>query len=154
MSRKKRRSPVRHTVHTRHPRYNTNSYARGTEALGRGISSQSIVKTPAEIIAEQIAAYEPYWQIRYSVKNLVKVDENTLRICSKPRGRNQVNMDITYNAGTDAYDIKAHEITRDLSVYEIYSINMVYNDNLTDIMNRILIKRDFKRRKTVQKGMR
>jgi hypothetical protein len=154
MSKKKRRSPRKHEVHPRHPRYSTDRYERGTENIGRATSSQYVVKDPAEIIAEQIAALEPYFQSRYSVKSLVKVDENTLRLCSKPRGSNQVNMDIKYNPGTDLYDIKAYEITRDMSVYEVYDVDMIYAENLTDVMNRVLFKRDFKRGKLVQEGMK
>ncbi len=148
-----RKRPGRHTVHTRDPRYNLSEYGRGEGDLAQGTSSHYEVKDPAEVIADQIRAFEPLWQPRYSVKTLVKVDENTLRICSKPRGRNQVNMDIKYNSGTDAYDITAYEIARDMSVYEVYSVDYIMADNLTDVMDRVLLKRDFKRKRLVQKGI-
>jgi hypothetical protein len=118
------------------------------------IKTESRSQDQATITAYQISTVVPSWRSRYSINNLVKIDDQTLRLASKPRGRNQVNMDIRYNRGTDLYDIKAYEITKDMSVYEVYDDTGFYTDNLPAVLDKVLYKRDFKRGKLVQEGFK
>lgn len=130
MSKKRRRTPKRHTVHTRDPRYNVDQYGRG-----QGVGVSTTPKVPAEIIKDQLDEMERLWVPLYGVKQLVKVDDNTLRLCTRSgRGRNQVNIDIKYNPGTDYYDIKAHEIKRDMSVWLVYDVDGIGWENLPDTL--------------------
>jgi hypothetical protein len=130
----RRRPPRRHDVHTRDSRYNVSQYERGS-----GIYAEPQIKDPADIIAEQLREMNPFYIARYNIKHLIKVDENTLRLDVRGRGKNIRKVDIKYNRPLDVYDVTAYELKRDASVWKIYETDGVYWDMLPDILDRIVL---------------
>ncbi len=146
-----RRSPRHHTVHTEHSRYDVGQYGRG-EGSGEAEASHSEEDyKPYKILAGQLRAMDRFYAPRYSIRQLVKIDDNTLRLIARPRGR-KLNIDIKYNHGTDYYDLVAYKIKRDMSVWKVYEMDSLGGDQLPDILNSIVNKKQTNRNELVAEG--
>lgn len=73
----------------------------------------------------------------FDVKQLIAMDENTLRLHSRGR-RGVINVDIHYNRGSDLYDIKAYRLRgAGIDAREIHSGSGIYVDQLDTVLDAI-----------------
>ena len=88
-------------------------------------------------LIQQLQAQNPLFMAEFSITNIVLMSENTIRLCS--RGREIVNIDITYNRGSDLYDIKAYRLrNHGLEVKTIYDEQGFFWDQLNEAIKTIL----------------
>lgn len=88
-------------------------------------------------LLEQLEIQNRYFLTDFHIKHIVPWDKNTIRICS--RGRRKINIDITYNAGTDLYDVKAYLLRNyGLDLTTIYDQEDLFWDQLNTVLKMIL----------------
>ncbi len=92
---------------------------------------------PVDIIAQQLRAINPLYMAEFDVRQLIAIDENTLRLHSRGR-RGVINVGIHYNRGSDLYDVKAYRLrSAGLEAKEIYSNSGIYVDQLDPVLDAI-----------------
>jgi hypothetical protein len=105
-------------------------------AMERGLS-----EIQAEILA-QLTYLNPLWIYAYDIKMILGIAEGYgVRLCH--RSHKTINIDIIYNSGSDAYEVKAYKITRKglkLNEQEIVNYQDVYFPELEETIRRILSK--------------
>lgn len=110
-------------------------------------------KTPALIIADQLDDVKPLWRDRYSVKQLVLVDDNTLRLEVREQYRLPIKVEIRYDHGSDTYSIKTYEIKKNMAVYEVYEGHGFYTDNLDTVLDSIILDRRYNKNELIVEGL-
>ena len=92
-----------------------------------------VVKT----IGEQLTALNPLFQAEFDVKELIAMNENTLRLHSRSK-RGIINVDISYNHGSDLYDIKAYRLTNHgLDAETIFNNTDIFAESLDTALDEI-----------------
>jgi len=109
-------------------------------------------KVPAEIIANQLRYSHTSFKQRWSVKRMVRVDDNTLRLNVGGKGKLPLNVDIRYDFGTDTYSIKAYQIKKDMAVYEVYEEDGIYAESLSPTLDRLIIGKVYNKYVLIAEG--
>ena len=93
--------------------------------------------TVQRTLLEQLQIQNPFFMTEFHVKGLVLMTKNRIRLCS--RGRRKINIDITYNSGTDLYDVKAYLLLNyGLDLTTIYDQTDLFWDQLNTVLKTIL----------------
>jgi len=88
-------------------------------------------------IIQQLQAQNPLFMADFTITDIVLMSENTIRLHS--RGEEIVNIDITYNCGSDLYDVKAYRLrNHGLDVKLIYDRNGFFWDQLNQAIDSII----------------
>jgi len=139
----------KHTVHTKHPRYNVPQYPRGSG--GREVNTsparpktEGEEETPSNILYNQINSMRREIKSWRGIKQAMIVNDNTLQLNYRGRG-NPLNLRIKYNPATDLYDIDAFEVKRSLDVFKVYESDGVFVENLPDVIDTVFLDRKFNR---------
>jgi len=100
-------------------------------------------KTPTTIqktIVQQLNASNPFFVGLYNVKALLALEDGrTVRLHTRHKNGLVINIDITYDAGADLYNIKAYKI-HGLNTQEIFNQEGFYFDQLDETIHRLLNK--------------
>ncbi len=94
-----------------------------------------------DTMIKQLSAQNPAWSTDHSVKTVLLMSDGiTIRLCHR-RGRRVVNIDITYNRGSDLYSVKAYLIRHSgLEVTTIYDESGFFWDQLDMVIGSVLRK--------------
>ena len=102
----------------------------------KGVQSVNLNQVQKTLI-QQLQAQNPLFMAKFCITDIVLMNENTIRLHS--RGREIVNIDITYNHGSDLYDIKAYRLrNHGLDVKPIYGEQGFFWDQLNQAIKAIL----------------
>ena len=100
------------------------------------------VSSVVQTLLEQLNALNPLWRVEYQIKNVVvdKKRPNWVRLCSR-LGQQVINIDISYNEGTDLYDIKAYRLRNyGLDIRTVYDEEGIYAENLNCALVMIVFR--------------
>lgn len=90
-----------------------------------------------QTLIEQLKVQNPSFLSEFNIKNIVLMDKDRIRLCC--RGKEKVNIDISYNRGSDLYDIKAYRLRNyGLDVKTIYDQDGFFWDQLNEVIKTIL----------------
>lgn len=103
--------------------------------------------TPALIVFEQIKVMDPKAFLAWGAKNFLQTDEcQTLRFKTSGLVKWKGFVEITYNGGTDLYDLQFYRVRTPRKtktnlfptpkIVVDYTTEGIYFDNLIDVINR------------------